>query len=318
VDGATSGDWRVEISNLHPDAVIESETADLSEARNNLARTVQGTAAGTSFRWRFPRADRYRFAAIGDTGGGHELRWVLTRAEALGADFVLHMGDFNYGKGEYLGSVAAFDEAGIPTYVAIGNHDFYEGFNSVHPLFRQHIGPRNASFELGGIQFINVDTAAGFVPAGSGHRGTFLEGLDRHEDIRDVVVFTHKPLRDPREGHGHSVPGMEYGFLHRELKRLGVDTMLVGHIHIKDDFDDDGIRTLISGQGLAHADLIVDRPIAEVLLGDVTPDGDKVAYRWAPLEMPFEMHCNPRAWEVLVAIEKPGVLRQLKEICATE
>ena len=140
--------------------------------------------------------------------------------------------------------------------------------------------------------------------------------MERSPEVRDVVVFTHKPLRDPREGESHSIPGMEYRFLHGHLKRLGVDTILVGHIHIKEEFDDDGIRTLISGQGLAHADLIVDRPIAEILLGDVSPDSGKVSYHWAPLEMPFEMHCNPRSWEVLVAIEKPGVLRQLKEICS--
>ena len=315
VHGAADGEWQVEVRNVHPDAVIKSDVSDLDERRDNLSRTLRGNVANARFGWQFPRRDRYRFAVIGDTGGGSELRWVLARAQSLGADFVLHLGDFNYGKGEYMSSVQAFEEAGTPSFVAIGNHDFYEGFSSVHSLFRQHVGPRNASFELGGIQFINIDTAAGFIPAGSGVRGTFLEGLERNEKVRDVVVFTHKPLRDPRPGHGHTIPRMEYGFLHGEMKRLGVDTILAGHIHIKEEFDDDGIRTLISGQGLAHADLIVDQPIAEILLGDVTPENAKVSYHWAPLEMPFEMHCNPRAWEVLVAIDKPGVLRQLKEIC---
>lgn len=318
VQGAASGKWQVEVRNLHPGSHLDSETPGLEQTAANLMRTVRGTTNAARFSWRFPEKESYRFAVIGDTGGGSELRWVLTRAQALGADFVLHLGDFNYAKGDYLGTTEALDAAGVPTYVAIGNHDFYEGFNSVHHLFRQHIGPRNTVFELGGVLFVNIDTAAGFIPAGSGIRGEFLRKLERPADVKDIVLFTHKPLADPRPGESHSVSGLEYAFLHRELKRLGVDTLLAGHIHIKEDYDDDGIRTLISGQGLAHADLIVDRPIAEILLGDVTADGDKVEYHWAPLEMPFAMHCNSRAWEVLVAIEKPGVLRQLKEICAPD
>ena len=119
------------------------------------------------------------------------------------------------------------------------------------------------------------------------------------------------------EGEGLSVSSPEYSYLHDEFTRLGVDTLLAGHIHIKEELDDQGIRTIISGQGLAHADLIVDHPIAEILLGDVTPEADGVHYHWAPLLMPFEAHCSPRAWEVLVEIEKPGVLRQLKEICTS-
>lgn len=316
VQGSAEGAWQVEVRNVHPEAMLSSGTPDLDETKSNLARTVSGSAAESSFRFHFPKRERYRFAAIGDTGGGSELRWVLARADALGADFVLHLGDFNYGKGDYLGSVAAFDAARIPTYVAIGNHDFYEGLNSIHKLFRQYIGPMNASFELGGVMFVNIDTAAGFIPPGGGARGEFLSALERREHVKDVVVFTHKPLTDPRPEERHSIPSLEYGFLRGQLQRLGADTVLAGHIHIKEDFEDDGIRTLISGQGLAHADLIVDRPIAELLLADVTPDSNKVDFHWAPLEMPFEMHCNPRAWEVLVALDKPGVLRQLKEICA--
>jgi len=316
VRGPTEREWRIDVHNIHPKAVLVSRDTDLAEDINGLERTVTGSGKEARFRWRFPKKERYRFAAVGDTGGGVELRWALGRAHALGADFVLHLGDFAYSPGEYLGSVEAFDAAKIPTYVAIGNHDFYEGFNSTVHMFRRYIGPRNASFELGGVLFINVDTAGGFIPAGAGARGRFLRGLGRAAEVTDIVLYTHKPMADPRDGKDHKVSDLEYDFLHREFVRLGVETLLAGHIHIKKDFDDQGIRTIISGQGLAHADLIVDRPIAEILLGDVTPESGKVRYHWAPLNMPFAAHCSPRAWEVLVVIDKPGVLRQLKEICA--
>ncbi len=316
VRASVEGRWQVDVQNIHPQAALVSPDSSLVENVTGLKRIISGSGKEAQFRWRFPESDGYRFAAIGDTGGGAELRWVLKRAQMLGADFVLHLGDFAYGPGEYLEAVDAFDAAMIPTYVAIGNHDFYEGFSSIHHLFRGLIGPRNAVFDLGGVRFINMDTAAGFIPAGAGARGKFLHALKRAEEIDDIVLFTHKPLADPRAGKDHRVSGLEYDFLHGELARLGVETLLAGHIHIREDFQDGGVRTIISGQGLAHADLVVDRPFAQILLGDVNPGSSKVDYHWAPVDMPFAAHCSPRAWEVLVAIEKPGVLRQLKEICS--
>ena len=92
---------------------------------------------------------------------------------------------------------------------------------------------------------------------------------------------------------------------------------MAGHIHIKDEFEDGDVRTLVSGQGLAHADLIVDHPIAEILLGDVTPDQERVVYSWAPINMPLEAHCNPRAWEMVTVLNKMALLQQLQEACAS-
>lgn len=318
VTNGTGGEWRVDITNLHPAATLESEHNGLTETAEGLRRAVSGTVSKVTLGWRFPNPDRYRFAAIGDTGGGTELRWVLQRAWDLGADFVLHLGDFNYRDGDYMSTVEALEGAPIPSYVSIGNHDFYEGWRSVHHLFRQHIGPRNATFRLGRVRFINLDTAAGFVPADTGVRGRFLSSLDRDSKADDIVVFTHKPLTDPRQGETHRVSALEYDYLHAELSRLGVKSILAGHIHIREEFDDGGIRTFISGEGLAHADFIVGRPHASILLGEITPGESEVVYRWAPIEMPFQAHCNPRGWEVLEAMDRANVIRELEAICAAQ
>lgn len=312
-DGA---EWHLEIGNIHPRATLMADGTEVTEQQQDLRRVVSGGAGNTRLEWVFPKREQYRFAAIGDTGGGAELRWVLHRAQKLKADFVLHLGDLYYGPGEYLAAAAAFADAGIPTYVAIGNHDFNHQLSSVHHLFRQHIGPRNATFRLGRIQFVNVDTAAAFVPAGTGVRGEFFRGLERIEGIDDIVVFTHMPLIDPDQERAHSAPRREHEYLHEQLKRLGAKTLLAGHIHIKEEFADGDVRTIVSGQGLAHADLIVDHPSAEILLGDVSPDRERVVYSWAPIDMPLEAHCNPRAWEVVTVLNKTALLQQLQEACA--
>lgn len=316
ISGQAGRHWQIEVDNIHPLAQLVSDGAAVSEQKQNLKRIVSGTSAAARFSWRFHKHQQYRFAAIGDTGGGTELAWVLARAHALAVDFVLHLGDFYYGPGEYESTVAALAQARVPVYVAIGNHDFHDGFKSIHHQFRRYIGPHNSTFSLGRVQFVNLDTAAAIIPPHGGLRGRFIRELEIGAGIEDIVVFTHKPLADLRRGKEHSVSRWEADYLRGELQRLGVRTLLAGHIHIQDDFDDAGIRTIITGQGLAHADLIVEKPVAEILIGEVGPDEKRVSFHWSPINMPFESHCSPRAWEVLVVLDKPEVLRRLKNICA--
>src|SRR5690606_4970901 len=51
--------------------------------------------------FRVPFADEFAFSVIGDSGGGSELAWCLERAGHLGADFMLHTGDFYYSAGDF-------------------------------------------------------------------------------------------------------------------------------------------------------------------------------------------------------------------------
>ena len=302
------GAWSLSISNVHPAAKlsVSDPRARLQEETIGLARRVSGQLApATPFRlaWRLPRRDAYRFTAIGDTGGNAELRWVLRRSVELEADFLLHLGDINYQPGDFTSALAAFDGAGIPSYVAIGNHDFTGGDGSIHEIFTRTIGPRNATFTLGGIQFLNLDTAVDSLPPGLGRRGEVIQSvppLDAEARPRDFVAFTHRPLVDPRTatepGARHGVNGLgEAGWLRRNLLSRGVDTLLAGHVHIEAEYDDGGLYTYVSGQGLAHADLVVDRPIARILVGDVVP-GEPVRYHWEALNMPRSAHCNARVW----------------------
>lgn len=316
---------RVVVENLHPGAELalgEGEVAarTVSEDRSNLTRTValKAPAEGATLSWRFPKTDQYRFAAIGDTGGGTELHWVLQRAAGLGADFLLHLGDIYYEAGDFDRAGVNLNAAAIPTYAAIGNHDFHKGWRALFPRFHRLVGPSNSRFRLGGIEFINVDTAADFIPAARGRRARLIESMrpiDADPDIRDRVAFTHTPLQDPDPERDHDVGRQaEARWLRERFLAAGTRNLLAGHIHIKEEYDDQGLQTYITGQGLAHADLIVNKPYAEILLGDVEP-GAPVRYQWQPLNMPFEAHCNARNLRVLDALERPDVKARLMELC---
>ncbi|MDJ0957304.1 MAG: metallophosphoesterase [Arenicellales bacterium] len=306
--------WRLLLENIHPDATLAIDTPPgLSEERNNLTRIVEAeskTDGSWQLNWRFPKQDAYRFTVIGDTGGGTELDWVLTRSVELGADFIVHLGDLNYDKGDLHRAAEAFNKASIPSFVAIGNHDFREGWQPLYEHFTQLIGPRNSSFRLGGIQFLNLDTATDFWPPDRGARLRLLQQFPIGEPdpaVQDFVVFTHRPLNTING------PG-EADWLRKQLLNRGVNSLLAGHNHIKSELDDGGLHTFISGQGLAHADLIVGRPIAEILVADVMP-GQRVHFHWAPLNMQLEAHCNSRNWGVLEVLDKPEPLARLQAVC---
>ena len=73
--------------------------------------------------WQVPFADSYRFAAIGDTGGGRELDWTMQQAHQLGAQFLLLLGDLYYQPGDDLNVIQNLSRSPVPVYAAYGNHD---------------------------------------------------------------------------------------------------------------------------------------------------------------------------------------------------
>ncbi len=318
-------EFYLRLENVHPEALLSAADSEVTEQTEGLVRQVRGrTTQGKTVQleWRLPNPDTYRFTAIGDTGGDTELRWALQRSAQLGADFVLHLGDINYSPEDFAQAVDTLNASPLPVYVAIGNHDFHDAGRSVHEFFTRHIGPRNSTFTLGGVRFVNLDTATFAFPSSMGARGDLVRSLPpltyTSTRTRDYVVFTHKPLSDPRAretaGYPHSLGWLEARWLQRELSRRGARSLLAGHIHMAIEFEHQGIKTYISGQGLAHADLIVDRPVARILVGEVAP-GQAVKFHWETLDMPFTAHCSPRGWEVLEVLGKSDVLAQLRESC---
>lgn len=296
---APKGDYQFSVSNLSEQAQIQIEGAAgvaIEESTQGLQRDVTlklGSSSTFTIRWLLPETEDFTFAVIGDTGGGDELKWCLKRAADLGALFLLHLGDFNYGSDEYQHAINAFEASPVPTYVTIGNHDFHDD-GIIYDRFRDEIGPMNVAFELGNVQFINLDTAADFFPASSGLRGDLVDRLKQHtsKEITERIAFTHRPLRDPRPGQQHIVGGVgEAVWLKQQLTELGVSALLTGHVHHSAELDVGGIKQWTVGEGLGHEDIVLQRPVAKMLIGHVA-GGIKASFKWVNLEMPLLLHTS--------------------------
>lgn len=262
---------------------------------DGLTRTYRfdlSPGVGLVLQPRFP-ADKtsFRFAAIGDTGGGQEMQRALLSAGWSDCDFLLHLGDIEYEEGAIVDAAIWMDQATLPTYVAIGNHDFHDGLRLVHRSFRDRIGPRNSHWTTGGVRFINVDTAADTYPAHAGNRGTMVRRLLKKEPATgDVVLLTHRPILDPREpidsgDEGHAVgSAIERAWLMDRFRELNVSMMLHGHIHQSIAYETDGIPTYIVGNGLGLPEQDSSRAMPSLLIGEWTLEAPQVQVRWEPLE----------------------------------
>jgi len=320
------------VENIHPDALLSqtgSGHTNVRESKYGLLREVElsGMQAGEviSLKWTFPSKPAYRFIAIGDTGGDKELSWGLLRANELGADFVLHMGDAYYEEPEIAGIGARLNESKIPVYVANGNHDFAGPKGNVIEQFLKNVGPLNARFSLLGTCFVNLDTGSYMYPAHKGERAALLgaEVVQQRrfpERCSNTLVFTHKPIVSKFEAEfpqrDHALDGHDAKRLLEQLQQLKHVTLLAGHIHNDFEFEQDGFKTYVSGSGLAHKDLVQGGLYAKILVGEIHA-GQEVTFEWVLNGMPMEYHCSKKIYGLLKKHKSP-LAKTVHDACAMQ
>lgn len=322
---------RLEVENIHPQAQLKIagiDAAQIQEASSGLSRSITIASlppdTQVSIRWQFPQKNSYRFVAIGDTGGDRELSWGLERAAQLDADFVLHMGDAYYDISEHALVGDYLNDSSIPVYTANGNHDFQGPEGNIIDAFLRDVGPLNASFSLLGHCFINLDTGAFMYPAGKGERSALLAAeIVNHRrnpsQCSDYIVFTHKPMvldfEAPFPQQDHALYSWHARPLIKQLQQLGSVTIIAGHIHSDFEFEQDGMKTYVTGSGLAHRDLLSGKKNAKVLIGEITA-GQPLTLTWAYNEMPLEYHCSKRLHRAFLEAGNP--LSNVFEKCQSE
>ena len=301
----------LEINNVSRKAkleVIAATSIAIDEHVTGINRTIKidSTEAEFKLQWLLPKTETIRFAVIGDTGANAELDACLSRASELNADFLIHLGDFNYIEGEYAKAIRAFNGAPIPCLVSIGNHDFHDN-GLIYDRFRREIGPMNNAFLVNGVRLVNLDTGADFFPAQSGNRGKLLNSLSKTPNQQ--IAFTHRPLKDPRPHDDHEIGGInEIAWLIEALKATGGGYFLNGHVHHSAEFDIEGIRQYTVGEGLGHEDLVLQKQVAKLLTIDLTPDSE-IEFNWQALNIPWAAHLSDTH---AVKLKRDGRLRQLE------
>ena len=288
------GRTSIKVNNISPSAklvVSAKGISSINEEQSGVDRTItidSGATQEIELAWDNGLDEQSKFAVIGDTGGNEELSWCLNRAAELGADFLLHLGDFNYGNDDYEQAIKRFHASPIPVFVSIGNHDFHDS-GIIYHNFLQQLGPLNNFFEVAGTRFVNIDTAADYFPAHSGQRGKLLKALSI-DPTQSQVFFTHRPFVDPRPGQDHVIGGInEIPWLKQLIKQTGGGPLLTGHVHHSAEIEFDGIRQYTAGEGLGHEDIVLQRPAAKLLMGKVTR-GEAIAFAWEDLNMPWSAH----------------------------
>lgn len=302
LESADDATTLIELQNVHPEARAEAVGGRAPVIRREGVvrhleiRSAAGDAARVQFR--FPERAQYRFAAIGDAGGEFELAHSLERGAELGADFFVHLGDVDYTRDAFEEASAILAAAPLPVYAAIGNHDLAGPWTDMGAVFTELFGPRNSVFSLGGVTFLNLDTANDTIPPMRGARGTLLRRVSREREeqgarAEPLIVFTHRPLTDPRTGDpdyegSHAVNRTwESTWLSETLHELGAQALLAGHIHESHDFSDDGLPTWVAGEGLGQADVLAGDAVARILIGDYALGGP-VRLHWELLQFPRE------------------------------
>lgn len=134
-----NGNSSFKVTNIDTNAILEINRGHAY--KGTLDQQVDGTSRQISIQsvadqslkldWTVPVREGFEFTVMGDTGGGsqlawmQELAWTLKRGVELGAQFLIHLGDLNYSDGEYDAAIRLFNDAELPCYVTIVNHDFH-------------------------------------------------------------------------------------------------------------------------------------------------------------------------------------------------
>lgn len=186
------------------------------------------------------KALTYRFIVAGDNrDGNHVLRRLLQRAADFQPTLMLHSGDFvPLGRrDEYLELLQLLDQAPFPVFLALGNHDAWQGGDR---WYRQWIGSPDSYFDYGPDRFVLLDNS------GAQLRPAQLKWLDQVLAVprRYRFVVMHYPPRNLIWFHAFSEGADE---LRRIVSRRHVNYVFMGHLHIYDQLILEGVRWLVSG-----------------------------------------------------------------------
>ena len=228
----------------------EGETVDERFAQSMESNSASGPVSVRA------GSDDYRFYVITDVhldGSSRHLDSFVSKFLQDGnrAPMLLCLGDLVNGKrefSEFSTHVKPIADAGDRIFCCAGNHDLYWGRWS---SFRKEFGSSTYCFDVltpssARDLFICLESGGGTL---GGDQRAWLENLlaTRSSSYRNVIVFTHTHffMRDFSQGHTSNYPVEETYDLADLFSRHGVDLVLTGHDHSREDVIFRGVRYVI-------------------------------------------------------------------------
>jgi 3',5'-cyclic AMP phosphodiesterase CpdA len=223
----------------------------------------------------------FSFIVLGDTRANEEIyRRLLNRAKDLNPLFILNSGDMvdegqSFEYESYRKLIADFN---IPILHIPGNHDVRNG----NAEYQKVVGERNWYFDYGNYRFIGLDNATGkfddetiaFVKKTLSQTKICLVAFHKPPAMERWVV--HAMIDDQNGGRGGEVMKL--------IKNAGVPMVFLGHIHLYDELNMDGVKYIISGGGgeKLSGKYHFGKPEHGFVLVQVRPGG--ISHRWVCLE----------------------------------
>jgi len=158
-------------------------------------------------------------------------------------NFVIFGGDLTYlgQEDEYRNFINHVNALTIPSYMALGNHDLYNGGWSYYWRF---FGPSVYSFYGGNAKFVVIDSASNEI--GQQQIEWIKEELKTNKQPL-LFVISHMPIYGG-EHDGYDFPkGEERTELIQLFEKYEVDYVLEGHYHSYVDITKNGVRYITSG-----------------------------------------------------------------------
>ncbi|MBN1620762.1 metallophosphoesterase [candidate division WOR-3 bacterium] len=230
----------------------------------------------------FLYSEGIRFAVMGDRTGGHVegvFEDALTRAQMLGPQFIINVGDLIEGysedeskiREEWNDILPYIRALSCPFFFTPGNHDITNEIQE--KIYRELIGEPYYSFDRGGFHFIVLDNSR--LESSLEYSPDQIEWLE--EDLKkntgaiQTFVFYHKPFWFETLSRGENEQ------LHDLFVQYGVDAVFTGHYHIYFSAEIDGIKYTGVGSSGAKSHLGILGPEYHFLLVTADKEGLNIA-----------------------------------------
>lgn len=225
--------------------------------------------------------EEWVFVVLGDNRGNDKVyKRLLNQAQGHGPRFILHTGDLvddglAWQFEAYRELMADFP---IPILHVPGNHDVRWGPSN----YQSYVGKLNWFFDIGPYRLVGLDN-------GSGKFSDAAVELAQNvlNKQKTCLVAFHRPLPlEPWSVHSMRMDhqGGRGDEIRKLIKEADSPLVLLGHIHLYDEMDIDGIKYVISGGGGAP---LYDRyGFGKPAFGFVLVEmrSGRISHRWVPLD----------------------------------